>query len=248
MVFGEFRTKVKTLFPSSELRNNAAQTLSSSSDSLSLKDMKKLQREILRFLLLRGHFPMDGSSKPDELLYLASTAKRTGARLVGEIGFNIGFSSYAFLSADVETRVVSFDLGKHASTKAAKRLIDKRFPTRHTLIYGPSGETVPEFKSRNPALRFDLVFIDGAHGYEAAKADIVNMKSLCTEKTVVVMDDLLPWCWWGTGPTRAWTEAIQEGIIRQDEVFKDGKPADVIEPPGKRCWASGRYVFENSLD
>ncbi len=221
---------------------------SPSSESLSLEDMKRMQREILRFLLLRGRLPMDGSSRPDELLCLASAAKRTGARLIGEIGFNIGCSSYAFLSANPETQVISFDLGRHGCTKTAKKLIDKKFPNRHTLIYGNSLETAPEFKTQNPDLRFDLVFIDGAHGYEAAKLDIANMRPLCTEKTVVVMDDLLPWRWWGTGPTQAWTEAIQEGIIRQDELFKDGKPVDVIEPPGERCWALGRYVFENSVD
>jgi predicted O-methyltransferase YrrM len=249
MAFGELRTKVKALFPSSELRNNAAQKLSSSSGTLSLEDMKRMQREILRFLFLRGHFVVvEGSSTPEQLLYLASVVKRTDARLVGEIGFNAGFSSYAFLSADSKTRLVSFDLGKRTCTKTAKRLIDKRFPTRHTLIYGDSRKTVPEFKSRNPTLHFDLVFIDGGHAYEVAKADIANMKPLCTEKTVVVMDDLMPWRRWGTGPTRAWTEAIREGIIRQDELFKDGKPADVIEPPGKRSWALGRYIFKNSLD
>ncbi|BBZ39201.1 class I SAM-dependent methyltransferase [Mycobacterium conspicuum] len=220
----------------------------SSSQSLSLQDMKRMKRQILRFLLLRGHFPRDGSSKPDELLYLAAAAQRTGARRVGEIGFNIGCSAYAFLTACPDAQVVSFDLGENDATRAAKGLIDKRYPNRHTLICGPSGETVPQFKSRNPDLRFDLVFIDGAHGYEAAKADIVNMKPFCTEKTAVVMDDLLPWCWWGTGPTQAWTEAIAEGIIRQDELVKDGTPVDALEPPGKRCWALGRYVFENSPD
>jgi predicted O-methyltransferase YrrM len=249
MAFGEVTTKVKGLFLPPELRKSAAQKLSSSSSSsLSLEDMKRIPREISRFLLTRGHLLMEGTTSPEQLLYLASVVQRTDARLVGEIGFNAGYSSYAFLSADPETRVVSFDLGEHASTKAAKRLIDKRFPTRHTLIYGDSRKTVAEFNSRNPALHFDVVFIDGGHEYEVAKADIVNMKPLCTEKTAVIMDDLTPWRRWGTGPTRAWTEAIQEGIIRQDELFKDGKPVDVIEPPGKRSWALGRYAFRNSLD
>ena len=199
-----------------------------------------IKREILRYLGLRGRFGMEGSSTPEQLLHLTSTATRTGAHLVGEIGFNAGFSSYAFLSAD--THVVSFDLGKHAATKKAKKLIDKKFPNRHTLIYGDSRSTVPEFKKRNPDLYFDLVFIDGGHDYEIAKADLLNMRPLCTENTVVIMDDLLPWRRWGKGPTRAWTEAIREGIVRQDELFKDGKRVDVIEPPGKRSWALGRYV------
>jgi predicted O-methyltransferase YrrM len=250
MAFGELRAKVHALFPSSGLRKDEAENLSSST-SFSLEDMKRMQHEIARFLLLRGclAYPLNigigvvgasGSCSPEELLYLASAVRRTGARLVGEIGFNVGFSSYAFLSADSETRVFSFDISKRASLRAAKRLIDKRFPTRHTLIYGDSRKTVPEFKSRNPALHFDLVFIDGSHEYEVVKADIVNMKPLCTENTVVVLDDFAPW---SVGPTQAWTEAIQEGIVRQDELFKDGKPVDVIEPAANRCWAVGRYVF-----
>ena len=168
--------------------------------------------------------------------------KRTGARLIGEIGFNAGFSSYAFLSADPDTQVVSFDLDEHACARTAKKLIDKKFPNRHTLIRGDSTKTVPDYKSKNPDLHFDLVFIDGGHEYEVAKADITNMKPFCTEKTAVIMDDLTPWRRWGVGPTQAWTEAIREGIVRQDEMFKDGNPVDVIEPPGKRIWALGRYV------
>jgi len=87
-----------------------------------------------------------------------------------------------------------------------------------------------------------VVFIDGGHDYEVAKADLANMKPLCTGKTAVIMDDLTPWRRWGRGPTRAWTEAIQDGVIRQEQSFQDGKPVDVIEPPGKRSWALGRYI------
>jgi predicted O-methyltransferase YrrM len=213
----------------------------------SFEDMKRMRREITRYLLLRWSFPAtEGSSPPEQLLFLARAAQR--ARLVGEIGFNAGFSTYAFLNAN--TQVVSFDLAEHTSVKAVKKLMDTRFPGRHTLICGDSRNTVPEFKARNPDLRFDLVFIDGGHDYEVAKADIVNMRPLCTENTVVIMDDLTPWVNWGRGPTRAWTEAIREGIIRQDGLFKDGKPVDVIEPPkiralGRyiRAWATGRYTL-----
>lgn len=219
---------------------------SSSSTPLSLKDMRKIEFDIIRYLLPRGNLLTEGSSSREELLCLASAAQRTNARLVGEIGFNVGFSSYAFLSAHPETKVISFDLGGHRGTKFAKKLIDKRFPGRHTLIYGDSTKTVPEFTTKNPDLRFDLFFIDGGHEYEIAKTDIMNVKPLCTGKTIVVMDDLTPWRDWGKGPTKAWTEAIQEGIIRQDELFKDGEPVDVMEPPGKRSWALGRYVFSNS--
>jgi predicted O-methyltransferase YrrM len=248
MASGGLGAKVKALFSSSELQDNAVQNSPSLPTPVSLADVKKIEYEIIRYLLPRGCLLTEGSSSREELLCLATAAQRTNARLVGEIGFNVGISSYAFLAAGHQTQVVSFDLGDHRGTKFAKQLIDKRFPGRHTLIYGDSTKAVPEYTSQNPDLRFDLVFIDGGHEYSVAKADITNMKSLCTEKTVVVMDDLTPWHKWGEGPAQAWTEAIQDGHIQQDELFIDGKAVDALKPPGKRSWALGRYVFSNSSD
>ena len=139
--------------------------------------------------------------------------------------------------------MVSFDLVEHGYTKVAKEIVDKRFPGRHTLIAGESIKTVPEFSRQNPDVRFDLFFIDGGHDYEVAKADIANTKALCTAQTAVVIDELTPWLERGEGPTRAWTEAIDQGVVRQDQVFQDGKPVSVPEPPGKRVWALGHYLI-----
>ncbi|CAN5554247.1 hypothetical protein BH09ACT8_BH09ACT8_18780 [soil metagenome] len=214
-----------------------------SATSVTLGDVKRIKREMLQYLWLRGRPPTEGSTSSDELLYLAGAVERTGARMIGEIGFNAGFSTSAFLSANPDTRVVSFDLGEHAYTRTAKKLIDKKFPGRHTLICGDSTKTVPDYRSKNPDLYFDLAFIDGGHDYDVAIADIMNMKAFCTPKSAVVIDDLTPWLSWGEGPFRAWTEAIEQGAVHQEELFKDGKPVDVMEPPGKRSWALGRYLY-----
>jgi predicted O-methyltransferase YrrM len=103
-------------------------------------------------------------------------------------------------------------LGEHRSSRIAKKLIDERFPGRHTLICGDSRKTVPEFKASNPDLRFDLVFIDGGHDYEVPKADLLNMRELASEGTAVILDDLIPWFAFGRGPRRRGTMPSTRGF------------------------------------
>ena len=176
-----------------------------------------------------------------ELAYLAGIAAAPEVKLIAEIGFNCGFSSYTFLAANTRSLVWSFDLAKFTYTAPAKQHVDQVFPGRHTLVQGNSVLTVPAFSRMNPLLRFDLIFIDGGHTYETAKSDLVNMRSLATAETILVMDDITPWRPHGIGPTRAWLEAIDEGLVIQHQLIKEGLPATVIEPPGDRSWAIGRY-------
>jgi predicted O-methyltransferase YrrM len=226
-------------------------TMASKTAQPVLQDMQKTVSRIIFGLKmrlsfsvrLRGSRPREGSSSAAELLYLTQVTKRTGARLIGEIGFNAGFSSYTFLNAAPEVKVVSFDLNEHASVGAAKKVIDKKFPGRHTLICGDSRQTVPQFAAENPDVLFDLVFVDGGHEYDVAKADLMNMRRLSSGDTAVIMDDLVPWLFYGEGPAQVWHEAIRDGIVCQQELFQDGEPVESVNPPGIRAWALGRYLL-----
>jgi predicted O-methyltransferase YrrM len=194
-------------------------------------------------LRLAGYKIDEGGSSPEELQYLYETARRPNIKRIAEIGFHLGFSSYAFLKPKSDITVTSFDIGAHEFVSGAKEIIDRKFPKRHTLILGDSTKTVPEYAAQNPDTKFDLIFIDGGHDYEVAKADLKNMKSFARPDTLLLIDDLTPWLSWGKGPTQAWMEAIQSGEIIQDELYKDGKPVKTIEPPGQRSWALGHYTF-----
>ncbi|WP_024799534.1 class I SAM-dependent methyltransferase [Nocardia sp. BMG51109] len=184
---------------------------------------------------------VEGSADDGELAYLAGLVRETGAKTVGEIGFNGGFSSHAFLAAGPEVTVCSFDLGEHHYVRPAKEHIDVVFPGRHTLVAGNSTRTVPAFHRLHPTLRFDLIFIDGGHTYEVAAADLANMRAFATEETVVVVDDIAPWVQWGRGPAYAWEDAVADGLVIQDALVKDGVEATTVEPPAERSWVVGRY-------
>ncbi len=209
-------------------------------EPLQLQDMKAIERKLYLKLVMKGHLHLEGSASPEELLYLYETARREGARLIGEIGFNAGFSSYALLATHPEARVVSFDIGDHGYVGDAKALIDREFPGRHELVFGDSRETLPRFADERPE-RFDFFFIDGGHDYEVASADIRNARSVCREGAAIVMDDLVPWLPWGAGPTRAWEEALAAGAIRQEELVQDGMRVEKVTEPAGRAWALGRF-------
>jgi predicted O-methyltransferase YrrM len=199
--------------------------------------------EMIRFLASRGQMALEGSSSPEQQDYLRRLVRQSSARLVGEIGFNAGFSSLAFLSAGAKVQVVSFDIGCHEIVRHAKEFVDAQFPGRHELIIGNSTSSVPTYGIEHPAVSFDIVFIDGGHDYDTVRKDIANLKVLSHPGTSVVVDDLTPWLAWGEGPTRAWNQAVSQGIIVPVEIFRDGRLVHAIEPPGERSWARGRYCY-----
>jgi len=198
--------------------------------------------DIEAHLATYGERIYEGSSSAEEVVYLGKTAIREGAGLIAEVGFNGGVSSMAFLKSRPDAHVVSFDIGTHTYIDAAKEYIDQHFPGRHELVVGNSLEAVPRYHRDNPDTRFDLAFIDGGHAYEVAKGDIVNMRPLCRPGAALIMDDLVPWQKYGKGPSRAWAEAIEEGLITQEELIKDGRVIKELRRPALRVWALGHYV------
>lgn len=138
-----------------------------------------------------------------------------------EIGFNAGHSATTLLASNPNASLISFDLGFHRYVHPAKQYIDKDFASRHTLILGDSQKTIPEYFAQNPDVKFDLIFIDGGHEYEISMNDLVNCGKMAHKDTILIIDDILygkenerPW---SIGPTRAWTELIEKGVVEQTE-------------------------------
>ncbi len=167
-------------------------------------------------------------------------------RNIAEVGFNGGHSSYVFLDSRPDVRVTSFDLGEHEYVNRAKSVIDNLFPGRHELVIGDSRVTVPAFAADRPDQHFDLIYIDGGHDLNVARADIENCRLFATDRTIVVMDDLEPDKEWGMGPVSAWLAAQSEGLIHQDVLVGDGIPvlgAGIEEIGGVvHRWALGHYL------
>jgi predicted O-methyltransferase YrrM len=139
-------------------------------------------------------------------------------RCMMEIGFNAGHSADLLLSANADSTLISFDIGTHDYGKKGKEYIDKTYPNRHTLIIGSSIDTIPQFIIDNPEVKFDLLFIDGAHNYDICKQDFLNCYKMALPDNVVIMDDIIEGskhASYTIDPTRVWKEGQEEGMMKE---------------------------------
>jgi predicted O-methyltransferase YrrM len=173
------------------------------------------------YLIINGATDMEGHSqnileqtKRLQELVSASTIKK-----VFEIGFNAGHSADTFLKSNTNINLVSCDLNERPCVKYGKEYIDKTYPNRHSLILGDSIVKVPEYIKQYPENKYDLIFIDGGHSYEIAKADLINCKELAHKDTIVLVDDVSNYitqqCSWAIEPTNVWNEFIKNNFIKE---------------------------------
>src|SRR4029079_14200850 len=62
---------------------------------------------------------------------------------------------------------------------------------------------------RSLGAQFDMVYVDAAHEYDAAKRDIENYYNLLADNGLLIVDDYMVW----EGPTRSANEAAKQHNI-----------------------------------
>ena len=135
-----------------------------------------------------------------------------------EIGFNGGHSAEIFLKNNPTVNVVSCDIGWHYYSRFGEMYLNKKYPGRFKLIYGDSKIVIPEYSHKYNE-KFDAVYIDGGHEFEDALKDIINSKSLSTQETIVLVDDVVyqdntNLYHANKGSTRAWAQLVEEGFLK----------------------------------
>lgn len=195
---------------------------------------------ITTFLYDKGFHNFEGYSQqvPMQVEDLIMLTNKPNIRVL-EIGFNAGHSAEIFLKYNKDLIVTSFDIGNHDYVASAKEYIDTTYPNRHELLLGDSRTTIPIYFENNKDIKFDVIFIDGGHEYEIAKADMDNCFNLSHSDTIVALDDTIYTTGWEAGhtigPTKIWTEYLQQNKITELS-RKDYSPG--------RGMSWGKYVHE----
>lgn len=158
----------------------------------------------------------EGSSIPEQVEYYQELLlNNPSIKRVVEIGFNLGISAAAFLSARNDVHVVSIDIGAHAYVLPAKRHIDAHFPGRHSLIIGDSTAAVPFLHEffRSGAKPVDLFMIDGYHVDPVPRIDLNNALAWCGPDTCILVDDVCD-AWGLEGVNDAVHDAIRDRKVQ----------------------------------
>ena len=130
------------------------------------------------------------SAKEDgEAFIMAKLAALGFVKTICETGFNAGHSTLIWLLANPNTKVYSFDLGRHTCTRPMAEYLQKRFPGRLNIELGDSTKTLPDFRRRYPDVKCDLMIVDGGHTVKVASADFDNFYAMSNRLHIVFYDN-----------------------------------------------------------
>ena len=149
-----------------------------------------------------------------------------------QIGLNGGHCAENFLQTCKNLKkFVSFDANKHAYTSPAVDYLKRTYKEKFEFNEGDSALTVPQYASRFPAQKFDLIYVDGKHTYEEAFEDILNCRAFAHFNTILWVDDD------GSFVQDAVLSLQEKGIIQIIHVQQS------LNEHKNKSWMEARYIF-----
>lgn len=164
-----------------------------------------------------GASPSNESESTARLLQKISISPKYGKLLstivcnyspkeVLELGSGLGVSSYYLANSNPNSHVVTVE-----GMKAYAEIAQATFKNLGIANVSVVTSTFDEFfDPLAPTQKFDLIFIDGAHSYEATLKNFERSLSVATPEAFIILDDIR----WSEGMLRAWNEVKQHPKVR----------------------------------
>jgi predicted O-methyltransferase YrrM len=164
----------------------------------------------------------------DQLTVLHAAATLLKPETYLEIGTFRGRSISVVAAAAPRCRLFSFDLwvpgyagiGSEGPEHVRGQLDRVGHAGERTFVSGNSLETVPRFFEENPDLFLDLVTVDGDHGEEGARRDLLNVIEHITVGGMLVFDDI-------AHPKHPWLERVWDEVVGEHPDYLSGKFTEV---------------------
>jgi predicted O-methyltransferase YrrM len=125
-------------------------------------------------------------STTDCIIVAADILKKTSAKSMLEIGFNIGYSSAVWLEQGISAMYI-IDINIHKDTEAALKATKEQYSNKN-IVWLLADSTSAEVKDW-VIPKIDLAFIDGGHTYDICLSD--TMLSIDKGAKWLVYDDVI---------------------------------------------------------
>lgn len=188
-----------------------------------LRPLVAQQNHAHRFGAIGRFLPGSFLQKPEELIGLARLAAEREPRTVCEIGTYNGGTSLFLCGLPSVARFVGMDI-KPLNRREIAALVPRRVDT--AVLEGSSRDLKPRVGEAFRGSPIDLLFIDGDHSYEGARADLLDYRELVRPGGLIAFHDIVPEDPDGTGDSGGvptlWRE-IKEHFDKRWEFVRDWK-------------------------
>jgi predicted O-methyltransferase YrrM len=123
-----------------------------------------------------------------------------------ELGTNLGFSTLYQASAVPEMSFYTVEGCPNLCQKAKEHL--SKFGFNHVKFVNSSFEQALRFFSEDN-IKWDYVFIDGHHTYEATLQYVTDLLPMMNKYSFIILDDI----YWSSGMKKAWQELITQNEV-----------------------------------
>ena len=168
------------------------------SSGLNREDGIKNLNDIKKKLSVNTNIKRDMSSEHEVMLSSISLIKNLKIENILEVGTYDGFNALLLSKLFPNSKISTIDLPEDdkefiASYKRKNQLIELIENRKKNLSLGDNIEFIPmnSIKLINHKKKYDLIWIDGAHGYPIVSIDIINAMNLINDNGIIACDDIL---------------------------------------------------------
>lgn len=129
-----------------------------------------------------------------------------------ELGTSLGISS-CYLANSPQSFLTTIEGSKAVWQQAQNTFEQANLTSKINSLQGTFDQVLPEVLAENP--RFDCIFIDGNHSYEATTRYVEMLSPYLSENGLLILDDI----YWSPGMTKAWKETRKKFTVSIDLFF-----------------------------